>query len=126
MSRTFNWHKEPEGFLRWMVVNLLTHPQDHTAGKELTGRVAEASKDFTELTLTIQLNGVEVPTEYFINSVKSNMDYFAENAAKEMLNKLPRFQKLRRQLEAIESAAVEEITNVAREEGFDWDPEDYR
>jgi hypothetical protein len=123
MSHTFDWHKEPEGFLRWMIVNLLTHPLNHATGEELTGRVAEASKDFTELTLTIQLNGVEVPTEYFVNSVKNNMDYFAERAAREMLNSIPKLAALRNRLEDFESQVNDRVTELARQLNIDQDEE---
>lgn len=128
MNYTFDWRREPEGFLRWLVVNLLTDPSDPTYGDDLVNRVLAASSDLTEVTLTIQLSGVEVSTEYFVDRVRANMDHLAHREAARLLRETADLAGLRQQVSDLEEAIIDKIIELTAETdvAVDWDREDYR
>jgi hypothetical protein len=73
---TFNWHEldedNLEGFLKWMIPTLLSEHRNQTNDSELDHllhRVGEASDKFTKLTMTIQLNGIEVNVLHFVENL---------------------------------------------------------
>jgi len=93
---TFNWHALDEHsdyhgdeFLKWMVPTLLSeHDDDHQTRADMDhvlNRVGEASDDFKNVVMTIQLNGIDVNVEHFVHNVFLNMRWYARRAALEEL-----------------------------------------
>lgn len=94
-SYTFNWHSlrdmdsgTDEGFLRWMLVNLVTRrcdDEDYSRSRTLLEQLSDASNGFTNVTLTIQANGIDLNVEHFVSSIRRNMEWWARRTAVEEL-----------------------------------------
>lgn len=81
---TFSWRELPEGnFLRWMVVHLISG--DRINGNNDFETLSKITKDFTEVNLTIQINGVEVPVDSFVEAIELNMNHIAKREAAEIV-----------------------------------------
>lgn len=76
----FDWHNLSEDdFRKWMVVNLIA--SDRLSGNDDFDRLSQATSTFHNVELTILLNGIEVPTDYFIDQIRMNMDHLTKKAA---------------------------------------------
>src|SRR5262245_11410950 len=76
----FNWHDQPENFLKWMLTSCIASMKvDFDALKA-------ATNDFTDVVITMQVNGIEVPAKGFIDGIQSNMDWEVNQAAKRLVN----------------------------------------
>lgn len=100
---TFDWQAQPEGFLKWMFVSLLSGEHD------LIKQLSEPTDHFTNVILTMQINEVEVDTAGFIESLERNITYKAKDAAKELVRKpldelVPDLQLLQETIQAAEHA----------------------
>lgn len=74
----FNWHElDHDEFLSWMTITLVTQARKDDIFEKLN----ILTKKWTDVNLTIQINGVEVSAENFIEGIKSNMSYWAEQKA---------------------------------------------
>lgn len=111
MSFTFDWHKEPENFLNWMLVNLVTGIREDT---DLFKKISEESKGFTNVTLTMQINGYDVPVDSFIKGIENNMEYKAQKAAEEMVKGIPQLLKLRELLDMFEGAVGDKVLELVK------------
>lgn len=96
---TFDWHSlrdensgTDEGFLKWMLVNLVTFTHepndlDRANEKNLLERLSDTSDGFTNVTLTIQANGIDLNVEHFVTSVRRNMEWWAKKVAVEEIRR---------------------------------------
>jgi hypothetical protein len=130
----FDWHSlgdyDAEGFLRWMVVNLLSEHTDNGDVRpeldHLINRVGEASADYREVVLTIQLNGVDVNVEHFVRNVHANMHDHARRAAVNWLREHVDVGRLLDDATAIGEALTSRAREIAHQVGLDvyWNEED--
>lgn len=75
-----NYYKLPEGFMRSAVVNMIT-------GRKVDWvTLSKATKGFTDIKLSIQMNGLDVDPEPFIASIGMRI----EDAVRDRLNELVR------------------------------------
>lgn len=117
-SFTFDWQAAPEGFLKWMLTCLV---RDH----DIEG-LGEATDKFTKCELTIQVNGVPVNAENFIEGVERNMDYYTEREAKKLVASLPRLDKIRDDLEDAERAMRGALREGLAQAGIHMEEDDWR
>lgn len=77
--RTLNEGDDVQGFLRWMLVNLLVGDPTGDAddsrrlNRDLASRVEDATRGFTDVRLTIQVSGVDVDVRHFLWSLQANL-----------------------------------------------------
>lgn len=72
----FNYYENSKEFIGWALVSLIAgYP------KEKFEELSEKTNTWSEVDLKISINGVEVPTEHFMESVENNMKYWAEQTA---------------------------------------------
>lgn len=118
---TINWHDlgsydDYEAFLKWAIVMLTVDQRDVDTGRqstELVDELKEATNGFTEVTLTVQINGVEVDPEHFMRGVKYNLQQIAQKTARDKLNTLTAFTDLRNTLTTLEATANRRVRQVA-------------
>lgn len=109
----FNWHElDRAGFLSWMVINLVTAKR-----KENEVRFNELNlitDSFKDVDMKITINGIDVPVDYFVQQVQSNMKYYARQAADEIAGDITDEidTKVREMLEVIEEATESIKTKV--------------
>ena len=73
-----NYFKEDrEGFTAWMIINLVTQAREDGQYDQLD----ELTNKWTDIDLTVQVNGVDISPEHFLKGVESNMHYWAEKKA---------------------------------------------
>lgn len=104
----FDWHEEnkrehrwgdfskaPEGretsasFLSWLLPHVLVdlekrHGGDWASAEE---QIMAATDKLTNCVLTMQINGIEVNVDHFLASFMRNLDYQAERAAVELVQR---------------------------------------
>jgi hypothetical protein len=99
--QTLNKFDDHQSFVSWLVVNALSeHTVDGDAHPEfdnLVNRVGEATDGFTNVTITIQLGGVEVNADHLIRRMHDAMRRHAQAAAVDEVRRL---------------ASVDELTNL--------------
>lgn len=64
-----NYYELPEGFIRSAMVNMVT---GRTVEWET---LSKATKGFTDIQLTIQMNGIDVDAEPFLTSLGNRIEY---------------------------------------------------
>lgn len=97
----FNWHDLHEGFLKWMVVNLITGSRKEDI--ELFEKLSKVTNKYHNVDMKITINGVEVPTDYFVKSVESNMDFIAKQEAERAISEYEPLNKFREASAKIEA-----------------------
>lgn len=81
----FNWHElDHDGFLSWMVVNLVTAQRINKQTESDFERISEATDGFKNVDMKITINEIDVPVDYFVKQVKNNMEYYARQVADEI------------------------------------------
>ena len=98
---TYAWKAHPNSFQNWMLTVLIAGLPE-SEFQEL----AKATKKWQEVTLTIQVNGIPVPTKSFIEGVERNMRWWAEKEAHRMMTENVRFEELSELISAAEREAV--------------------
>ena len=121
---SFNWHQS-DGFLRWMIPHLVGGKN-----RDLFDQLSEATDKFTNVTLTIKINDIEVDTEMFVDSVRRNMDYITQDAAKKMVEKpleglVPELEALQDAVRQAENAIRDHVKQKLKEAGIDLNFDDY-
>jgi len=87
VTHMFNWHQEPEGFLKWMLVQIIAETHfGNDDEDELFNKISAATSNFDEVELGITINGHEIPTKKFVLRLEQQMQFQAEIAAKELLD----------------------------------------
>lgn len=86
---SFNWHAEPEGFLKWLIPTVISGLKD--GGFK---RISEATTDFTDVRINMQINGVPVDALAFIAGVHRNMDYAVGVEAQRIVREETKFSEV--------------------------------
>lgn len=77
----FNWHElDGNSFLSWMVVHLLATGK----AKDMFEEFSELTDKFNDVTMTIQINGIEVDVEHFVECIQEVMKLETQKAAGEI------------------------------------------
>lgn len=75
----FNYHERADEFIGWTLVSLIAG--DKTNFEELS----EKTNKWNEVDLKVTINGIEVDTEHFMESMEGNMKWWAEKKAQSMM-----------------------------------------
>lgn len=118
MTFTFDWQKREEDFLKWMLINLISGIRDDS---ELFDKLTKETAKWTNVELTIQINGHDVPVGQFIEGIERNMHYFAEKAAKERLRDMPELIELEDAIASFRHEATNKICDMANKIGIEID-----
>lgn len=128
---TFNWHELGEydepGFLKWMLVNLVSESHTGETRAELDNlvtRVGEASDDFDHVVMTIQLNGIEVNVEHFLRGLFHNLQLSTQRYVWEQLRALPDLDELETAVGTFRRAVLAKARRVADNLGIQLTEED--
>lgn len=113
-SFTFAWNSQSNDFKHWMLPNLTTGMP-----MEKLDELAEATDKWQHVMLTIQINGVPVSAEAFIEGVKRNMEWWAEKEAHRLLTEAAQFEKLSETLHEVERAVTWLVRRKVREAGVE-------
>jgi hypothetical protein len=118
LAEPFNWHDlDRDSFLAWTVTNALSAKHGDPG---LMERAAEASDRFRSVVLTMQINGVEVNATEFIDRVKSNMTYWSERRAKELVSESTAFPAIEDALNVARRSIESTLRAQLREAGVEW------
>lgn len=106
----FNWQKEgwDGSFLGWVFVKLVPHTD-----KKRFEELSKATSGFTDVKLTMQVNGIEVDTQEFIETLPKVLQAYAEKHAKTVLSELAAFEELREYIQVFEFAACTRLRELA-------------
>lgn len=79
---TFDWHKNRESFLSWVVTTTLPHFKNDQKFEELSA----ATDKFRSISITMQINGIEVnDAEKFLDRLYAEYTYQVKKHAKELV-----------------------------------------
>lgn len=126
---TFSWKKlgtdDYEVFLRWLFVHLLVDDaRDSTTQSKFIERLGELTDRFDKVTLTVQVNGVQIDPEHLIRGIHDRTARFARSYAIEQLRASSQLVDLRSTLNVIETAARSRIEHVAADLGLELPTEE--
>lgn len=117
MSKPFSWHDLPEGFLKWMIVNLM--PKWNKIDNELWEQIKVATEKHTNIVLTIQINGIEVDAMKFVDSVKYNMDRAVVREAQRIVEEETVFNEITSALYDLEKTVKGHLRYELRKAGIE-------
>ena len=113
----FDWQARNEDFVKWMFVHLIADQRKVDNFDELSN----ATKGFTNVEITMQVNGVEVNAQNFIESVEEAYKQHAERAAKQMVDDaIPDLWDLREAVDDAQHALTRKLREAMRENGVEW------
>jgi hypothetical protein len=118
-SLRYDWRAEPESFLKWLLPTLI-------AGRENFDDLSEATNKFTDVILTMQVNGIEVPTEHFIKSLMMNYEKETRDAAREMLDNVVQITDIEDLINDLHAALKDTIRERCTSAGVElmWSEDD--
>jgi hypothetical protein len=89
---------------------------------ELMEHLRLATADWTEVTLKVTVNDVEVPAEKFIARFDDEVTNVAVNAVDTHLNEIAELHNLRYWLDELESVVSDRVQSLAQTHDVDWTP----
>lgn len=110
----FDWQREPENFLKWLIPNIIVGIDPATYRS-----LSAATDRFTRVELTMQVNGVELDTRSAVRGIEDNLDHAVRRAVAERLTELAEVTRLRELLDETERAFEERLRELAREAGIE-------
>lgn len=117
----FDWQKRDEDFVKWMFVHLIADKRQEDPRFET---LSSATKGFTDVQITMQVNGIEVNAQNFIESVENAYRQHAERTAKDLVRDMPRMQELEDVLAEAQRQAKSAIEEAFARAGIDLDLDD--
>lgn len=100
----FNYHDRSDEFIGWALVSLIAG--DKTNFEELS----EKTNKWDEVDLKISINGIEVDTEHFMESMENNMKWWAEKKAARMMEDV--MDGVREEVDKVEEVLKEASTFI--------------
>lgn len=111
MTFTFDYHNENQNsFLGWMLVHLTSGLSTYPA---LWETIQKKTKGFSQVELTMQINGIDVPVDKFIEGIENNMQFYAEQAAAAKLDAVDDIYEVSEELEALKNVLRERKRAIA-------------
>lgn len=115
----FDWHNEPEGFFKWLLPHILV-----SKNHDLIDELSDKTDKFTDVQLTIQVNGVELDAQHFMDAflawTESGIKNFAKEMVQEPLSELvPDLQQLQETVQNAERAIRNEIQKKLKAAGIE-------
>lgn len=115
---TYAWEGTNNDFIHWLLPVLLVGRDD------LRDDLAEKTEKWSKVTLTMQINGVEMPTEHLLKGIEMNMRHFAALEASRMVNELARFGDLQDLLSEVQTAVLQKVKREIGDAGIELPDED--
>lgn len=118
----YNWQDLPEyplGFFRWLLPTLLAHVPHETVDM-----LSDMTKQFTDVDLGVTINGVEVDTRHFMESIEHNMTAMTNDAARELVRDHLGMDTLIDGVNELERQLRQELVRRARKLGIDLETGD--
>lgn len=101
----FNYHEEPDKFIRWALVSLIAGQHDKF------DELSRKTDGWKNVDLKISINGVEVDSSHFMESVESNMKYWAGQKAAESVENV--MDNVREKIDKID-AMLSEVSDFVK------------
>jgi hypothetical protein len=117
----FDWQAEPDGFLKWLLPVVIPVSQK----ADLIEQLSAATDKFTNVELTIQVNGIQVDAQAFLTAVERNMDHSVSAEARRLLDEIGKFEDLHELLRDAERAARRSIEQRLTDAGFELPDSDH-
>ena len=121
----FNWHDEVTrrpSFKEWLIPTLLGSTG---SDREKLDALAEATQAWTDVNVTVQINGIDVDPEDFFDSVERNLSLLTADKARELVDGDERLRELSNSMSSLLRALRFEGRLALGRLGIDWDEEDY-
>lgn len=103
---SFNYHEEPNKFIRWALALLIAGQHDKF------DELSKKTDSWKNVDLKISINGVEVDSNYFMESVESNMKYWSGQKAAEAVENV--MDNVREKIDKIDTMLSEVSDFVKR------------
>jgi hypothetical protein len=114
----FDWHAlDRNSFLAWTVTNAIS---DRHGDRDLMDRASAASDKFRNVVLTMQINGVDVNAAEFIDRVRSNMEFWSERRARELVSESTAFPAIEDALETARLSIERTLRDQLQAAGVEW------
>lgn len=120
----YNWHEEQFGgsdFKAWLIPTLLVGKRGTDAWDELSA----ATDKFTDVNVTVQINGIEIDPTDFFEGVESNMHWRSERRAVELIRDDERLRALSNTAYEVEQELRKAALDRLRELGIELQEDDY-
>jgi molecular chaperone GrpE (heat shock protein) len=115
----FDWQARDEDFVKWMFVHLIADNRKEDPKFE---KLSEATDQFRNVKLTMQVNSIEVNAQNFIESVENAIRQYTRSAAKELINEIiPDLDELQEAVYNAQHALSKKIKNSFKSAGITWD-----
>lgn len=121
----FNWHDEVtrrSSFKEWLIPTLLGSTGND---REKFDALAEATQGWTDVNVTVQVNGIDVDPEDFFDSVERNLSLLTADKARELVDGDERLRELGNSMSSLLRALRFEGRLALGRLGIEWDEEDY-
>lgn len=108
---TYDWQKMGRTeFLHWILPVVL----GDLLQREGVERLSQATTNFTEVTMTMQINGIEVDAEAFIDATQRHMRACVETEAARLVEEAPEREKLQTANEAVSQVLADAHDSIKR------------
>jgi hypothetical protein len=93
MTFKFAYEEHKNGFLGWAVIMLLGKARED-GYDDIFDVISDRSNEFNDLELKIELNGIEMSADGFMERMREIMEHEAEKVAREKLSEVAEFIEL--------------------------------
>ena len=117
----FNWHETgEEDFQRWLIPTILADlPREQSRFDELS----ELTRNWSDVNVTVQINGVEVDPAGFFTSIERNITYLTEREAARLVGDNARLSEIHSVLDTFERVIRREARMALGSLGIDLQEE---
>lgn len=120
MTFQFSWQGRDEDFVKWMFVHLIADMRDDDLESPFE-QLSEATDGFTNVKLTMQVNGIEVNAQNFIESVERALENYSQTEARRMLSDvMPNLNDLEDVVSTANKLIEEKLRDVLESGGIEW------
>jgi hypothetical protein len=114
----FDWHARKQDFVKWMFVHLISGNREQDPKFE---KLSEATNKFRNVQLTMQVNGIELDAEKFIEYVEHSIKTYSKNAAKRIVeDSIPDLEELQEAVYNAQRALADKLKNSLTPLGITW------
>jgi hypothetical protein len=117
----YDWHRESEGFKKWLLPTLLGDVIRDDSVLEL---LRERSNGFSAIELRVTVNDYEVDAGRFIDVLESTLEHSAQDAAREHVGRIAELRDLRHAIDEITDRLHEQVSRVAHKHGIELNDRD--
>lgn len=108
----FNWQDEREHSPKKWLVPVLITPLTKGRDNKKFREIEEATAGFTNVEITMQINGIEVSVDHFLARLEDNIEHAAREEARAQLDSVEGFPALKVKLAEIELAVTRHLEEM--------------